>query len=116
MKQPVMKTILPEKKWSSSESLSILETLSPRSRNDLCIISLDARRDEPEVLEVLTDVFRNRHRVSLPAKNMSEFKGILGTLEAISDPDFMECIRQSKIDKKHGRFRKFDDIACECGI
>jgi hypothetical protein len=85
-------------------------------KQDLCVIIFDVREEEPEVLEVQVDVFQNQSRILLQGDNMQALREILGTLEVKSNPELMECICQSQIDKKKGNVRKYEDIARECGL
>ena len=116
LKEPKMVQILPKKKWGSSSSLFGLAKLSPKKKNDLCVIVFDSHEGEPEVLEVKMDVFQYKSRISLSSENMTKLREILGTLEVRSNPELMECIRQSQLDKKKGDIRKYEDIARECGL
>jgi len=111
-----MVQILPKDDWSLQNSLSTLEKLSAKMKQDLCVIIFDVREQEPEVLEVRIDVFQNQSRISLQDDTMQAIREILGTLEVKSNPELMECIHQSQIDKKKGNFRKFEDVARECGL
>lgn len=116
LEKPKMKRILPHKKWVSSSSFRRMNELNPKTRGDLCTIVLDARKGEPDVFEVLVDVFQHRPKISLSVESITELKEVLGTLEVKSNPELMECIRQSQIDKKKGEVRKYEDIARECGL
>jgi len=111
-----MVRVLPKKNWSLTTGLFSIAKLSPKMKNDLCTIVLDARKGEPEVLEVLVDVFRNKSRISLSSESITELREIMGTLEVKSNPELMECIRQSQLDKIKGDVRKYEDIARECGL
>ncbi len=118
METPRLKQVLPEKNWTSQSSVSTLEKLSPKLKDDMCTILLDARNDEPEVFEVVGNyVFQTKHPEIIRAKTIIiGIKEVLGTLEAKSNPELMECLQQSREDKKKGRLRKFDDVARECGL
>lgn len=116
MEQPRMKQVLPEKKWGSIESLNALEALNHRVREDVYTIFLDAKGNEPEVLRVSGDVFVNKVRLCIDSKTISDFKSLLGTIMIKSDPELMTCLRKSEIDRKAGKYRKFEEIARECGI
>lgn len=116
LEQPKMVRILPEKNWGSSASISSLKKLSSKEKSDLCTIFLDVRRGEPEVLEVFVDVFQNQTKIILSSKNKQTLREIWGTLAVKSNPELMECIRQSQIAKKKGEIREFEDIARECGL
>jgi hypothetical protein len=111
-----MVRILPEKNWSLPNSLVSLDKVSPKMTQDLCVIFFDVRENEPEVLEVLVDVFQNKSKVSLSNDSLRALREILGTLGVKSNPELMECIRQSQIDKRKGNVRKYEDIARECGL
>jgi len=116
LERPKMVRVLPKKNWGSPSSLFGLAKLSPKRKDDLCIIVFDSHEGEPEVFEVLVNVFQHRSRVSLSTEKMTELREILGTLEVKSNPELMECIRQSQLDKKKGDVRKYEDIARECGL
>lgn len=74
------------------------------------------REDEPEVLEVLEDVFQNQSKTLLSEESIRSLREIWGTLAVRSNPELMECIRQSQIAKKKGEVRKYEDIARECNL
>ena len=116
LEEPKMVRVLPKKKWSSPSSLFGLAKLSPQQKNDLCVIVFDSHEGEPEVLEVKVDVFHSKSKISLSNENMTKLREILGTLEVKSNPELVECIRQSQLDKKKGNVRKYEDIARECGL
>lgn len=116
LEQPKMVRVLQERNWSSPSSMFSLRRLSPKMKDDLFTIVFDTREGEPEVLEVLVDVFRNKTRISLAKESRNALAEMLGTLEVKSNPELMECIRQSKVDKKKGNVRKYEDIARECGL
>lgn len=116
LEQRKMVRILPEKNWSLPNSLVSLDKVSPKMTQDLCVIFFDVRENEPEVLEVLVDVFQNKSKVSLSNDSLRALREILGTLGVKSNPELMECIRQSQIDKRKGNVRKYEDIARECGL
>jgi len=116
MEQSKLKEILQEKNWTSSNSLSVMKKLSAKLKDDLCTIFLDARNQEPEVLRVSSDVFQGKTGLLIDFTKISESKSILDTLLIESDPEFMACLRQSQIDKKNGKTRKYEDIARECGL
>lgn len=111
-----MVRILPQKNWNLPNSLFSLDKVSPRMRQDLCIIFFDVRESEPEILEVLVDVFQNKSKISLSNENICVLREILGTFEVKSNPELMECIRQSQMAKKKGDVRKYEDIARECQL
>jgi hypothetical protein len=116
MKQPKVKQVFPEKNWGSIKSLHALEKLNPQGKEDLCVIFIDAKGNEPEVLRVSGDVFQNKSGLSIDFGKIFDLKATLGTLLVKSDPEFMNCLRQSQIEKKTGNYRKFEDIARECGL
>jgi len=111
-----MVQILPKDDWSLPNSLFTLEALSSKMKQDLCVIIFDVREQEPEVLEVQVDVFQNQSRISLSDENMRALREILGTLELKSNPELIECLHLSRIDKEKGNVRKYEDIARECGL
>ena len=111
-----MVQILPEKNWGSASSMFGLDRLSSKRKQDLCVIAFDVREGEPEVLEVRVDVFHKRTRISLSPESKTALAEVLGTLEVRSNPELMECLRQSKVDKQKGNVRKYEDIARECGL
>jgi hypothetical protein len=116
MEQSKLKEVLREKNWASSNSLSIVKKLSAKLKDDLYTIFLDAHNQEPEVLRVSCDVFQSKTGLFIDFAKISESKTILDTLLIESDPQFMACLRQSQIDKKNGKTRKYEDIARECGL
>lgn len=116
LEKPKMVRVLPKKNWSSPSNMFCLDKLSPKRKQDLCVIAFDVREGEPEVLEVLVDVFHSKTRISLSTESKTALAEILGTLEVKSNPELTECLRQSKIDKQKGNVRKYEDIARECGL
>lgn len=116
IEQPKMTQVLQAKKWSSIESINNLEKLKPDNKKDMCTIFLDTNGSEPEVLSVSRDVFRGKTGLSVHFDEVTELESILGTLMLESDTEFMACLRQSQIDKKNGKTRKYEDIARECGL
>lgn len=116
LKKLKMRRVLPEKNWGSPSSLFGLAKLSSKTKDDLCTIVFDNLQGEPEVLEVKVDVFQYKSRISISSENMTKLREIMGTLEVKSNPELMECIRQSQVDKKRGDVRKYEDIARECGL
>jgi hypothetical protein len=116
MEQPKLKQVLQEKNWASPSSLFTMRKLNAKLKDDLCTIFLDARNQEPEVLEVSADVFQDRSRIVFGFERIAELKELYATLEIKSNPELMECLRQSQKDKKKGDVRKFEDIARECEL
>jgi hypothetical protein len=116
METPKLTEILQEKKWTSFDSISMMKKLSAKLKDDLCMIFLDARNQEPEVLKVSGDVFQGKVYSTINFTKISELKSVIDTLLIESDHEFMACLRQSQIDKKNGRTRKYEDIARECGL
>lgn len=112
--KPKMECILEENRWKNS--ILTLELLESRRMKDISIIVLDNYEREPEVSEVLINVFKNRRYVTFSETSIQEQKNLIATIEVKSNPELMEAIKQSKRDKKAGRTRKYDEIARECGF
>jgi predicted CoA-binding protein len=117
MEQPSMEKILQAKKWDSIESIYNMEKLAPIEKIDMCTIFIDVQDvhgSKPEVFKVSNDVFSGQPEVSI--EFTKEAETILGNYLLQSDEKFMSCLRQSQIDKKNGKTRKYEDIARECGL
>ncbi len=114
MQQPNMEQILQAKKWGTFDSINKVEKLPPISKIELCTIFVDAKGNQPGVFKVSSDVFKGQPDVF--GTLVKEIETILGTQVLESDQEFMACLRQSQIDKKNGRTRKYEDIARECGL
>lgn len=112
--KPKMERILEENSWKNS--ILSLELIETRRKKDIHIIVLDNYEREPEVSEVLINVFKNRRPATLSETSIQELKNLIATIEVKSNPELMEAIKQSKRDKKAGRTRKYDEIARECGL
>lgn len=109
-----MEQVLQAKKWDSAKSIHKLEKLTSIAKIDMCTILVDANGSQPEVLKVSGDVFKGQPEVL--TKLAKAVETVLGTYLLESDEEFMACLRQSQIDKKNGKTRKYEDIARECGL
>ena len=110
-----MKLILPEKDWKEVDLLTF-EGMDPSSREDISFILLDNCEDEPAVLEVFINIFKNKRTISFAEKSLEQLNDLLAVIEVKSNEEIMDAIRQSRIDKKEGKLRKFEDVVRECGL
>jgi len=110
-----MKLILPAKEWKDVNPLEF-EELEPSSREDISFIMIDNCENEPAVLEVFTNIFKNKKTISFAEESLKQLKELLATIEVKSNEELVEAIKQSRIDKKKGDFRKLEDIVRERGL
>ena len=108
--------IIPEKKWDSIETLDAVKALSAEDKEDLCTIFLDAKGSQPELLKVPKSFEQKKIGLIIDFKKINDLNATLGTILIKSNPELMSCLRESQTAKKLGNFRKFDDIARECGL
>jgi hypothetical protein len=106
--------VFPKKNWDSVESLDAVAKLSPKDQEDLCTILLDTKGHQPELLKV--PKIPKTVGIPIDMKMLQDLNSILGTILVQSDPEMMACLRESQVAKKKGDYRKFEDIARECGI
>ena len=113
---PKMKLLLPENEWDAVNLIKFDRIMPRNRREDLSVIILDNCEEKPAVLEVIPNIFKNKKPISFAAESLVLIEELLAELEVRSNEEIMEAIRQSRIDKKEGNLRKFNDIVAELGL
>lgn len=96
-----MKHILESNNWSSPYSLTKIDGLDSKRKGELCTIVFDGFQKQPEVLEVLADVFKDRIKISAILQKPNEISleidsSTIETLEICSNKKLIDKIREAR--------------------